>query len=32
LISKVTDVVADEITLWQNRPVDEGRFPAVVAN
>lgn len=23
LISKVTDVVADEITLWQNRPVDE---------
>lgn len=23
LISKVTEVVADEITLWQNRPVDE---------
>lgn len=23
LISKITDVVADEITLWQNRPVDE---------
>jgi putative transposase len=23
LISKVTDVVSDEITAWQNRPVDE---------
>jgi putative transposase len=23
LISKVTDVVSDEITTWQNRPVDE---------
>jgi len=23
LISKITDVVTDEITLWQNRPVDE---------
>ncbi|SDU75543.1 Transposase, Mutator family [Jiangella alkaliphila] len=23
LISKITDVVVDEITLWQNRPVDE---------
>jgi putative transposase len=23
LVSKITDVVADEITLWQNRPVDD---------
>jgi putative transposase len=23
LISKITDVVVDEITLWQNRPVDD---------
>ena len=23
LVSKITDVVVDEITLWQNRPVDE---------
>ncbi len=23
LVSKITDVVADEITSWQNRPVDE---------
>jgi putative transposase len=23
LVSKITDVVADEITAWQNRPVDE---------
>ncbi|MCY0932172.1 transposase [Streptomyces sp. H27-H1] len=32
LISKVTDVIADEVIAWQNRPVDEWRFPPVVAN
>jgi len=32
LISNVTDVVQDEITQWQTRPIDAGRFPAVVAN
>ncbi|MFF3879367.1 transposase [Streptomyces sp. NPDC001978] len=31
LVSKITDVVADEITAWQNRPVDEGRFPVIDA-
>jgi Transposase, Mutator family len=28
LISKVTDVVADEVELWRNRPVDE-MYPIV---
>jgi putative transposase len=32
LVSRVTDVVADEITAWQTRPTDRGRFPSVVAN
>jgi putative transposase len=32
LISNVTDVVVDEIKAWQSRPLDEGRFLAVVAN
>jgi putative transposase len=32
LISNITDVVVDEIKVWQSRPLDEGRFPAVVAN
>jgi hypothetical protein len=32
LISRVTDVVADEITAWQTRPVDQGRFLVNVAN
>jgi transposase-like protein len=32
LISNITDIVTDEIEIWRNRPVDEGRFPAVVAN
>ncbi|CAG6391166.1 transposase [Actinacidiphila cocklensis] len=31
LVSKITDVVADEITSWQNQPLDDGRFPLVVA-
>jgi transposase-like protein len=32
LISKVTDKVVDELTNWQNRPLDRGRNPSVVAN
>jgi hypothetical protein len=32
LISRVTDTVAEEVTSWRNRPLDEGRFPSVVAN
>jgi putative transposase len=32
LISRVTDVVAEEITGWQTRPLDAGRFLGVVAN
>ena len=32
LISNITDVVVDEIKAWQSRPLDEGRFPVVVAN
>lgn len=31
-ISRVTDVVTEEIAAWQLRPVDPGRFPAIVAN
>lgn len=31
-ISRVTDVVADEIAAWQSRPVDPGRIPLIVAN
>jgi transposase-like protein len=32
LISKVTDAATDELDAWQNRPLDSGRFPLVVAN
>ena len=31
-VSKVTDQVLEEMTAWMNRPLDEGRFPLVVAN
>ena len=31
-VAKVTDVVVEEVHAWQSRPVDEGRFPLVVAN
>jgi len=31
-ISRVTDVVVDEIAAWQARPVDPGRIPVNVAN
>jgi putative transposase len=29
MVSNITDVVADEIELWRNRPVDEV-YPIVV--
>jgi putative transposase len=32
LISNVTEVVVDEIKAWQSRPLDEGRFLAIVVN
>ena len=31
-ISRITDKILEEMAEWQNRPLDEGRFPAVVAN
>jgi hypothetical protein len=31
-VSKITDSVLEEMTAWMNRPLDEGRFPLVVAN
>jgi putative transposase len=31
-ISKITDSVLEEMTAWMNRPLDQGRFPLVVAN
>ena len=31
-ISKITDAVLEEMTAWMCRPLDEGRFPLVVAN
>jgi putative transposase len=31
-ISTITDKVIDGMTEWQNRPLDVGRFPALVAN
>ena len=31
-ISRITDKVVEEMTSWQNRPLDGGRFLAVVAN
>jgi putative transposase len=32
LISRVTDAVLEELTDWQARPLDRGRFPPMVAN
>ena len=31
-ISRITDKVIEEMTVWQARPLDEGRFLVVVAN
>ncbi len=31
-ISRITDKVIEEMTEWCHRPLDRGRFPAVVAN
>ena len=31
-VSKITDRVLEEMSAWMNRPLDEGRFPLVVAN
>ena len=31
-VSRITDKVIEEMTTWQTRPLNEGRFPAVVAN
>jgi putative transposase len=31
-VSKITDQVLEEMSAWMNRPLDEGRFPLVVAN
>ncbi|MCX4779856.1 transposase [Streptomyces sp. NBC_01264] len=31
LISKVTDAVIDELVTWQNRPLDAGGLPLIVA-
>ena len=31
-ISRITDKVIEEMTEWQNRPLDPGRFLSVVAN
>ena len=31
-ISTITDKVVEGMAEWQNRPLDPGRFPAVVAN
>jgi transposase-like protein len=32
LISRVTDGVVEELQEWQSRPLDQGRYLAVVAN
>lgn len=31
-ISRITDKVIEEMVEWQNRPLDAGRFPVIVAN
>ncbi|MEU1630365.1 transposase, partial [Streptomyces sp. NPDC020096] len=31
-ISTITDKVLEGMAEWQNRPLDAGRFPAVIAN
>lgn len=32
IISRITDKVIAEMVEWQNRPLDPGRFPVIVAN
>jgi putative transposase len=32
LISKITDAVLEEVKDWQSRPLEPGRFLAIVAN
>jgi putative transposase len=31
-VSRITDAVLDEVRAWQDRPLDAGRFLAMVAN
>ena len=31
-VSRITDKVIAEMVEWQNRPLDAGRFPVIVAN
>jgi transposase-like protein len=31
-ISRITDAIVEDLLAWQNRPLDCGRFLAVVAN
>jgi putative transposase len=31
-ISRITDAVVEDLLWWQNRPLDRGRFPVIVAN
>jgi putative transposase len=31
-ISTITDQVMEGMAEWQNRPLDRGRFPLIVAN
>jgi transposase-like protein len=31
-VSTITDRVLDGMAEWQNRPLDPGRFPSMVAN
>ena len=31
-ISKITDAVLEEVKAWQNRPLEERRFPVIVVN
>jgi hypothetical protein len=31
-VTRITDTVVAEMADWQNRPLDRGQFPAVVAN
>jgi transposase-like protein len=31
-ITAITDRVVEGLADWQNRPLDPGRFPAMVAN
>jgi transposase-like protein len=31
-VSRITDAVLEEVKAWQSRPLDPGRFLAMVAN